>query len=103
MDFVSDALFNGKKFKALTLVDNQTRECLAIVDGQSLTGACVAEALSDVIASGRELPKRIQTYNGPEFISDVLPQSRQQLIRKFGYVDIFKLLCKQSWRGVRQR
>ena len=72
MDFVSDALFNGKKFRALTLVDNHTRECLAIVVGQSLTGACVAEAPSDVIASGQELPKRIQTDNGPEFISVVL-------------------------------
>ncbi len=72
MDFVSDALFNGKKFRALTLVDNHTRECLAIVVGQSLTGACVAEALSNVIASGRELPKRIQTDNGPEFISVAL-------------------------------
>ena len=72
MDFVSDALFNGKKFRALTLVDNHTRECLAIVVGQSLTGACVAEALSNVIASGREVPKRIQTDNGPEFISVAL-------------------------------
>lgn len=72
MDFVSDSLFNVKKFRALTLVDNHTRECLDIVGGRSLTGACVAKALSDVIASGRELPKRIQTDNGPEFISVAL-------------------------------
>ena len=72
MDFVSDALFNGKKFRALTLVDNHTRECLAIAVGQSLTGSCVVEALSDVIASGRQLPQRIQTDNGPEFISVAL-------------------------------
>jgi putative transposase len=42
MDFISDALFISKNFRALTLVDNHTRECLAIVLGQSLTGACVA-------------------------------------------------------------
>jgi putative transposase len=42
MDFVSDALFNGKKFRAFTVVDNHTRECLAIEVGQSLTdgGRC---------------------------------------------------------------
>lgn len=34
MDFVSDALFNGNKFRTLTLVDNFTRECLAIDVGQ---------------------------------------------------------------------
>lgn len=33
---MSDALFNGNKFRTLTLVDNFTRECLAIEDGQSL-------------------------------------------------------------------
>ena len=53
-------------------MDNHTRDCLANVVGQSLTGDCVAEALSDVIASERELPKRIQTDNGPEFISVAL-------------------------------
>ena len=53
-------------------MDNHTRECLAIVVGQSLTGAYVAEALSNVFASGREVPKRIQTDNGPEFISVAL-------------------------------
>ncbi len=53
-------------------MDNHTRECLAIEVGQSLTGACVAEALSNVIAGGRELPKRIQTDDRPEFISVAL-------------------------------
>jgi putative transposase len=68
MDFVSGALFNGKKFRALTVVDNHTRECLAIEVGQSLTGNDVAMVLTE-IAQGRELPSRIQADNGPEFIS----------------------------------
>ena len=38
MDFVSDTLFDRKKFRALTVVNNFTRECLAIEVGQSLTG-----------------------------------------------------------------
>ena len=35
MDFVSDALFNGKRFRALTVVDAYTRECLAIEIGRA--------------------------------------------------------------------
>jgi len=45
MDFVSDALFNGSKFRALTVVDNHTRECLMIKIGQSLKGDDVVTAL----------------------------------------------------------
>jgi putative transposase len=48
MDFVSDALFNGKRFRALTVVDNHTRECLAIEVGQSLTGDDVATVLTEI-------------------------------------------------------
>jgi putative transposase len=33
MDFVSDALFDGRRFRSLTVVDNFSRECLAIVMG----------------------------------------------------------------------
>ena len=38
MDFVSDALYDGRRLRALTVIDNHTRECLAIEVGQSLTG-----------------------------------------------------------------
>jgi|GEM_PF-2880644 len=36
MDFVSDQLFDGRRFRALTLVDNYSRECLEIEVGQNL-------------------------------------------------------------------
>ena len=38
MDFVADALFDGRRFRALTIVDNYSRECLEIEVGQSLKG-----------------------------------------------------------------
>jgi len=60
MDFVSDALFNGNKFRALTLVDNFTRECLVIEVGQSLTGEHVVNTLNAICHSGRKAPLRIQ-------------------------------------------
>jgi len=69
MDFVSDALFDGRKFRALTIVDNYSRECLAIVPGQSLRGLDVVMALEKIKEERGLVPERIQTDNGSEFIS----------------------------------
>ena len=69
MDFVSDALFDGRKFRTLTIVDNCSRECLAIVVGQSLKGSDVVEALEEIKHYRGLVPKRIQTDNGSAFIS----------------------------------
>ena len=71
MDFVSDALFNGNKFRALTLMDNHTRECLAIYPAQNIRGDDVAHLLEHIV-SQRGKPLRIQADNGPEFISIAL-------------------------------
>ena len=72
MDFVADQLFNGKKFRALTVIDNFTRKCLAIIIGQSLRGNEVVSAMEQIKASREMLPERIQVDNGSEFISKVL-------------------------------
>jgi len=74
MDFVSDALFDGKKFRALTLVDNYSRECLAIYVGQSLRGKDVVNVLERIKRERKIVPKRIQTDNGSEFISKEMDQ-----------------------------
>jgi putative transposase len=69
MDFVSDALFDGKKFRALTVVDNYSRECLAIYVGQWLKGTDVVYVLNQIKMIRNIVPKKIQTDNGSEFIS----------------------------------
>jgi putative transposase len=69
MDFVSDALFDGSRFRALTIVDNCSRECLAIMVGKSLRGSDVVEALEALRCTRGLTPMRIQTDNGSEFIS----------------------------------
>ena len=69
MDFVSDALFDGRKFRALTLVNNYSRECLAIYVGQSLRGRDVVNVLERIKREKKIVPRRIQTDNGSEFIS----------------------------------
>jgi putative transposase len=69
MDFVSDALFNGRKFRCLTIVDNYSRQCLAIRVGVSLKGIDVVNALEEIKNIQGIIPKRLQTDNGSEFKS----------------------------------
>jgi putative transposase len=69
MDFVSDALFDGRKFRALTVVDNLSRECLAIYVGQSLKGKDVVHVLNSIKMTKNIIPRKVQTDNGSEFIS----------------------------------
>ena len=71
MDFVSDALFNGRRFRALTLVDNFSRECPATLVGQNLHGDEVVDVLGR-LKLFRGLPETICVDNGSEFVSKVL-------------------------------
>lgn len=68
MDFVADSLANGQAIRALTLVDNYSRESLAIEVDFSLTGRRVVEVLEQV-AKRDGKPRVIKCDNGPEFIS----------------------------------
>jgi len=49
MDFVADSLFNGRRFRALTIVDNYSRECLTIEAGQSIKGQDVAAVIQRLV------------------------------------------------------
>jgi putative transposase len=73
MDFVSDELITGQRIRLLTLVDNFTRESLAIGVGTSFPAHRVVEVL-DRLAQQRRLPGTIRVDNGPEFTSRVLDQ-----------------------------
>jgi len=68
MDFMSDALADGRRFRLLNVVDDWTRECLAIEVGRSLTGRNVIAVL-EKIAARRRYPAAIVSDNGPEFCS----------------------------------
>ena len=72
MDFVSDQLFNGRRFRALTVVDNYSRKCLAIYANQSIKGQDVVNIVNQIVETEMSLPKRIQVDNGTEFISKAL-------------------------------
>jgi putative transposase len=73
MDFVSDALGDGRKFRALTIVDDFTRESPAIEVDTSLPGERVVRVLEQLGAT-RGLPKAIVCDNGPEFRGEALDQ-----------------------------
>jgi putative transposase len=68
MDFMADQLVGGQRFRMLTLVDNHSRESLAIEVGQRLIGDDVVRVLEQVTAQ-RGKPQSIRVDNGPEFIS----------------------------------
>ncbi|SDP23458.1 putative transposase [Desulforhopalus singaporensis] len=71
MDFVSDNLFNGRRIRALTIVDN-SMECLDIFADLSIKGLDVVTVLERQRLFGGRCPKRIFVDNGPEFISKEL-------------------------------
>jgi len=73
MDFMADTLFDGRKLMLLTIVDNFTRESLAIEPGQCFKGEQVAEVLSRLIQD-RGKPESIRVDNGTEFTSKVMDQ-----------------------------
>lgn len=68
LDFVSDAFIDGRRFRILTVDDDFTRECLALVADTSLSGRRVAREL-DAIAMVRGLPAGIVSDNGTELTS----------------------------------
>lgn len=67
-DFVFDACANGQTLKCLTVVDEFTRECLAIDVGGSIRSGRVIEVLSKLV-SVRGAPRHLRSDNGSEFIS----------------------------------
>lgn len=70
-DFIADRTVGGGTLKWLTLVDEYTRECLALQVDRFLTGADVRAVLARVVGQ-RGPPTRIRSDNGSEFICEAL-------------------------------
>ena len=68
LDFVSDALTDGRRFRVLAVVDDYSRECLALVADTSLSGHRVVRELDAVIAR-RGRPAMVVSDNGTELTS----------------------------------
>lgn len=71
MDFIADGLADGRRLRCLVIMDDYSRECLAIEVDTSITGTRVALVL-DRLADYRGLPTSITVDHGPEFEGRVL-------------------------------
>ena len=71
LDFVSDQFTDGRRFRVLTVADDCTRECLALVADTSLSGRRVAREL-DCLLAQRGRPKMIVSDNGSELTSNAI-------------------------------
>lgn len=84
MDFMHDALADGRTMRVLTVVDTYTRECVALEAGKSFSGADVGRILEAAGKARGNLPQRIRVDNGTEFTSKALDawayRSRVELV-----------------------
>ncbi len=96
MDFVSDALSDGRKIRTLNVVDDFTRECLEIEVDTSLSGERVVRVM-EAIALQRGLPAAIVADNGPEFAGRALDAWAYRRGVKLQFIEPGRLL-----RGLRR-
>lgn len=71
LDLVSDQMTDSRRFRILTVVDDCTRECLALVADTSLSGARVVRELDRLLAD-RGKPKMVVSDNGSELTSNAI-------------------------------
>ena len=80
LDFVADALADGRRFRILAVVDDFSRECLALVVDTSLSGVRVAREL-DRIVELRGRPRMLVSDNGTELTSNAILRWQQDTRR----------------------
>jgi putative transposase len=102
LDFVSDAFTDGRRFRVLAVVDDFTRECLALVADTSLSGARLARELDSLIAR-RGKPKTIVSDNGTEMTSMAILKWCQETHVEWHYIaprqaDAERLCRKLQWQ-----
>ena len=85
LDFLSDAFADGRRFRILAIVDDFTRECLALVPDTSLPGLRVARELNTLIAS-RGRPLMCVSDNGTELTSIAILRWSQEAHVEWHYI-----------------
>jgi len=85
LDFASDALVDGRRFRILAVVDDFTRECVGLVADSSLSGLRVTREL-DAMAAARGLPASCVSDNGTELTSTAVLRWRQERGIQWHYI-----------------
>jgi putative transposase len=94
LDFVSDSLICGRRFRILCVVDDYTRECLALVADTSLSGVRVARELTAIIGQ-RGKPHTVVSDNGTELTSSAILRWSQER-RSSGITSLRASQCKTA-------
>lgn len=84
-DFVEDRTHNGRKIRMLNVIDEFTRECIAIRVERKLKAVDVIDVLSDLFIL-RGIPTHIRSDNGPEFIAKALREWSAAVGAKTAYI-----------------
>jgi transposase InsO family protein len=85
-DFVFDHTTSGSALKWLSIVDEYTRECLALKVDRSITSEDVIDTLAELFAM-RGVPRHIRSDNGPEFIARAIQRWTTQLSIETLYIE----------------
>jgi putative transposase len=85
-DFVEDRTHDGRKFRMLNLIDEFTRECLAIRVSRKLKAVDVIDMLSDLFIL-RGVPAHIRSDNGPEFVAKAVRDWVSAVGAKTAYIE----------------
>jgi putative transposase len=85
LDFVSDVLTDGRRFRVLVGVDDFTPECLALIVDTSISARRVAREL-DAIVGGRRLPPMIVSDNGTELTSHAILRWQEERGVEWHYI-----------------
>jgi len=84
-DFVFDRTISGSQLKWLSIVDEYTRECLALKVARSITAEDVIDTLAELFAM-RTVPGAIRSDNGPEFVAGAIRRWLNQVEVQTRYV-----------------
>jgi putative transposase len=85
-DFVEDRTHDGRKFRMLNIIDEFTRECLAIRVSRKLKAVDVIDVLSDLFIL-RGVPGHIRSDNGPEFVAKAVREWIAAVGAKTAYIE----------------
>jgi transposase InsO family protein len=85
-DFVFDRTISGSPLKWLSIVDEYTRECLALKVDRSITSEDVIDTLAELFAI-RGVPRHIRSDNGPEFIAKAIQRWTKQVEIETLYIE----------------
>jgi putative transposase len=99
LDFVADQFIDGRRMRILIVVDDCTRECLALVPDTSISGIRVARELDRLLAE-RGKPSAIVSDNGAELTSNAIPQSADDHKVAWHYSALVARLFGRRRRGI---